>query len=97
MAAAWGSMRAAGRSHCAWAQAACAGWQLLPDALLAPVRPTHARVQVAPGARLAVGAPDTALAFAFAEGGSSAMAEMLMQGLAATASQEVREQLKEEL
>jgi hypothetical protein len=34
---------------------------------------------VAPGARLAVGSPDTCLTCNFEEGGSSKMAEMLMQ------------------
>ena len=34
---------------------------------------------VAPGARLAVGSPDTGLTCNFQEGGSSAMAEMLMK------------------
>ncbi|PSC71612.1 hypothetical protein C2E20_5080 [Micractinium conductrix] len=72
-----------------------------PDALLAP---THCWLDgvelrpgvnylVAPGAQLAVGTQGTTIACRFEEGGSSAMAEMMMQGLVASASKEVKEKL----
>lgn len=52
-------------------------------------------VQVAPGARLSVGSQDNALTCSFTEGGGSALTEMLMKGLAAGASKEVQERLKD--
>ena len=75
-----------------------------PDALLSPtftwiegheLRPGVAYM-VSPGAALGVGDLGTQLLITeFTEGqGSSAMADMLMQGMASQASQEVQDQLK---
>ncbi|EFN58546.1 hypothetical protein CHLNCDRAFT_140654 [Chlorella variabilis] len=72
-----------------------------PDILLAPthcwldgveLRP-GVSYMVAPGARIAVGSQDTCLTCKFEEGGSSAMTEMLMKGLAAGASKEIQDKL----
>ncbi|PRW56301.1 hypothetical protein C2E21_5063 [Chlorella sorokiniana] len=80
----------------------CTALSADPDLLLAPtncwldgveLRP-GVSYMVAPGARLAVGTQDNSLAFAFQEGGSSAMTEMLMKGLAASASKEVQDKLQ---
>ncbi|KAL4457751.1 hypothetical protein ABPG75_012616 [Micractinium tetrahymenae] len=72
-----------------------------PDLLLAPthcwldgveLRP-GVSYMVAPGARIGLGAPDTCLTCSFEEGGSSAVAEMMLKGFASTASKEVQEKL----
>lgn len=53
---------------------------------------------VAPGARVAVGDPSIELWFEFSEqGGAGGIADMLLQGMAATASSEVQEQLKKSM
>ncbi|KAL4443014.1 hypothetical protein ABPG77_008505 [Micractinium sp. CCAP 211/92] len=74
-----------------------------PDLLLAPthcwldgveLRP-GVNYMVAPGARIGVGSQDACLTCTFEESGSSAMAELMMKGLASAASKEVQEKLGE--
>lgn len=72
------------------------------DALLAPTHCWMDGVElrpgvgymVAPGTRIGVGSQQNCVECSFEEGGSSAIAEMLLQGLAAGASKEVREKLQ---
>ena len=53
-------------------------------------------MQVAPGATLAFGSPETRVGVQFEEqGGAGGAADMLLQGMLAGASQEVRQQFQQ--
>lgn len=72
-----------------------------PDLLLSPtacwmdgveLRP-GVSYMVAPGTHIAIGSQGNSITCTFEETGSSAMAEMLLKGLAASASKEVQDKL----
>lgn len=72
-----------------------------PDLLLSPTACWMGGVElrpgvsymVAPGTHIAIGSQGNSITCAFEETGSSAMAEMLLKGLAASASKEVQDKL----